>query len=140
MPPLMDWFTAWIGTMQLLFPSILQVLLSFFFLFIVEFTNCLGNITIICEANTLSCPVFHIESDFTDKVVNVYPFSHIFQTLKKNTATGDLLQNAYDQFGQGVIDGDFDQVTLDSMSAALAQVSDVVSENCVDPKVFLSIF
>src|SRR5581483_10096499 len=78
-------------------------------------TDIMGNVTIITMATDVSVPIFHVEADFFDKTLNIYPNGKVEKGLK-SVKTGDDLKNARTQDGQPVLSQSYDPATLDGVA------------------------
>ncbi len=81
-----------------------------------------GNITIINKVSTISTPIFHLQADFLDHVIDVDPAARIKDGLKQ-IKTGSDLRNAKTRGGQPLLQGTYDDQTLNSSASAVQQLS-----------------
>jgi len=90
-------------------------------------TDALGNLTIILPASDLTAPIIHVQADFIDQTLNIYPHGKIskgFQTIK----SGDDLKNAKTADGSPVISGNFDSTALNSVAQNIGQLHQLSSQ------------
>ncbi len=96
-------------------------------------TDIMGNVTIITMATDVSVPIFHVEADFFDKTLNIYPNGKVEKGLK-SVKTGDDLKNARTQDGQPVLSQSYDPATLDGVAYNISQLIDSSSQFVVGTK------
>jgi hypothetical protein len=90
-------------------------------------TDVLGNITIITAASDISAPIFHLETDFIDKTLNIYPNGKITRGLK-TIQSGSDLKNAKTQDGEAVLTEQFSDNTLNGVAQNINQLNHAASQ------------
>lgn len=79
-------------------------------------TDTLGNITIINMANDISSPIFHIDTNNADEVMNIYPNGKIKKGLQ-SIKSGNDFKNVVTQDGKKLLSKDYDQNTLNGIAS-----------------------
>lgn len=86
-------------------------------------TDMMGNVTIISMPTDISTPIFHVEADFFDKTLNIYPNGKVLKGINA-IKNGDDLMNAKTQDGQPVLTRTYDRDTLNGVAANLTMLGD----------------
>jgi hypothetical protein len=85
-------------------------------------TDSQGSVTIISLATDIAAPIYHLECEQFDKIVNLYPNGKILAGLQRIEAGSDL-RNARTATGAPVVDPALDSDTLDGVVANLGQLT-----------------
>ena len=85
-------------------------------------TDARGMINIIQMTDHIAAPIFHLETDFWDKTVNIYPNGKIQKGLSE-ISSGDDIKNAKDADGKPILTTDQSSDTLDGVAGNLGQLT-----------------
>ncbi len=85
-------------------------------------TDSRGMINIIQMTDHIAAPIFHLEADFLDKTINIYPNGKIQKGLSE-ISSGDDIKNAKDADGKPVLTTDQSADTLDGVAGNLGQLT-----------------
>ncbi|MFD0586510.1 hypothetical protein ACFQZE_00740 [Paenibacillus sp. GCM10027627] len=85
-------------------------------------TDRMGNVTIVQMTSDISSAIFHIEADFLDKTLNIYPNGRIHKGLQA-IKSGDDLKNAVTSDGKPVLSSNLDQSTLNGVAQSVTQIT-----------------
>jgi hypothetical protein len=85
-------------------------------------TDLMGNITIVQMTADISSAIFHVEADFLDKTLNIYPNGRIHKRLQA-IKSGDDLKKAVTADGKPVISASLDQTSLDGVANSVSQIT-----------------
>ncbi|PWW02921.1 hypothetical protein DFQ01_108200 [Paenibacillus cellulosilyticus] len=86
-------------------------------------TDLMGNVTIVQMTSDISSAIYHVEADFLDKTLNIYPNGRIHKGLQVIKSGGDL-KKAVTADGKPVVTAQLDDKTLDGVASSIAQISD----------------
>ncbi|MCA0350651.1 MAG: hypothetical protein LCH85_01525 [Chloroflexi bacterium] len=90
-------------------------------------TDALGNLTIILPASDLTAPIIHVQADFIDQTLNIYPHGKITKGIQA-IKSGDDLKNAKTTDGSPVIGGNLDDITLNGVAQNISQLHQLSSQ------------
>jgi hypothetical protein len=90
-------------------------------------TDALGNVTIITAANDISSPIFHVEADFIDKTLNIYPNGRIKKAIRA-IQSGTDLRTAQTQDGEALIPPGFSEEKLSGVAQNICLLNQAASQ------------
>ncbi|MEN0005276.1 MAG: hypothetical protein AAF798_14075, partial [Bacteroidota bacterium] len=81
----------------------------------------MGNLTVIMPASSAACSVLHVEADFFDGTLNVYPNGKVLKGLN-GVQKGEDLKNAKTPEGEPVVDPTTKKEDLDGVASGTHQI------------------